>query len=229
MRAYRGERALARGRIPIAEARARERVLCHCGESRSQVGFGTTGREGLTTETLLEKEKIDRRVCELAEELSRDFMGRNPVLVGILKGSAVFLTDLMRKMSIDCEVDFLSVSSYGDRTESSGSIKLLKDLDRDIFERDVIVVEDIIDSGYSLAYIRRYLAARNPRSLSIVALLDKRDRRQAHVYVDYVGFTIPDRFVVGYGLDFAERFRGLSFIGVLDEKEIEAVRSQAES
>ena len=196
--------------------------------------FGTricrrlTGREELTTETLLDKDKIDRRVCELADELSRDFMGHNPVLVGILNGSAVFLTDLMRRMTIDCEVDILSVSSYGDRTETTGSIQLLKDLDRDIFERDVIVVEDIIDSGYSLAYIRRYLAARNPRSLSIVALLDKRDRRQTHVYVDYIGFSIPDRFVVGYGLDFAERFRGLSFVGVLDDDEIEAIRSQVQ-
>ncbi|MCA9728082.1 MAG: hypoxanthine phosphoribosyltransferase [Candidatus Eisenbacteria bacterium] len=181
----------------------------------------------MDTETLLDQETLDKRVRELAQELSRDFMGQTPILVGILKGSAIFLTDLIRHMNIDCEIDFLSISSYGNRTESSGSIKLLKDLDRDIFERDVIVVEDIVDSGYSLAYIRRYLAARNPRSLSIVALLDKRDRRETHVYVDYVGFPIPDRFVVGYGLDFAERFRGLSFIGVLSEDEVEAVRNQA--
>ena len=119
--------------------------------------FGTricrrwTGREELTTETLLDKDKIDRRVCELADELSRDFMGHNPVLVGILKGSAVFITEQMRRMTIDCEFEFLSVSSYGDRTETTGSIQLLKDLDREIFERDVIGVEDIIDSGYSLA------------------------------------------------------------------------------
>lgn len=173
-------------------------------------------------ETLIDRDTLNRRVCELGEELSRDYMGRIPILVGILKGSCIFLADLIRTMNIDLEVDFIAISSYGDQTESSGSVKLLKDLDRDIFGRDILIVEDIVDSGLSLSFLRKSLAARNPRSLSIVALLDKRERRETDIYVDYVGFPVPDRFVVGYGLDFAERFRGLDFVAALTPQEIEA-------
>ena len=159
-------------------------------------------------------------MAELGDELSRDYLGKSPILVGILKGSAVFLSDLIRRMSIDCEIDFISISSYGNRTRSSGSVQLLKDLDRDIFERDVIVVEDIVDSGNSLSYIRKSLLARGPHSFSIVALLDKKERRETQIYVDYVGFEIEDRFVVGYGLDYAERYRGLPHIAVLDDDDL---------
>jgi hypoxanthine phosphoribosyltransferase len=159
-------------------------------------------------------------VAELGQEISRDFSGRVPILVGILKGSVVFLSDLVRHLDIQVEVDFISISSYGDGTASSGTVRLLKDLDLDVGGREVLVVEDIVDSGLSLAYIRKNLAARNPRSISIVALLDKRERRTREVQVDYVGFRVPDAFVVGYGLDYREHYRGLPHVVVLDEQEI---------
>jgi len=174
------------------------------------------------TDVLITESQLAERVAQLGEDLSRDYMGRVPILVGILKGSVVFLGDLIRRTTIDVEVDFIAISSYGNRTASSGHVQLLKDLDRDIFDRDVIVVEDIVDSGLSLAYIKKNLAARNPRSLCVVALLDKRTARPDGTYVDYIGFEIPDRFVVGYGLDFNERFRGLPYIGVLNADEIAA-------
>lgn len=142
--------------------------------------------------------------------------------MGLLKGSFVFLADLVRAMAIDVEIDFISISSYQNRATSSGSVRLLRDLDSDIFDRDVLVVEDIVDSGLSLSYIRRLLLARGPRSLAIAALLDKRDRRQQEVYVDYVGFPIPDCFVVGFGLDYQERYRGLSDVACLDPGELDA-------
>ena len=124
------------------------------------------------------------RVRQLGDELSRDFLGKTPILVGILKGSAIFLSDLIRAMSIDCEIDFISISSYGNRTRTSGSVQLLKDLDRDIYGRDVVVVEDIVDSGHSLSYIRKSLAARGPSSISIVALLDKKERRETQIFIE---------------------------------------------
>ena len=178
--------------------------------------------EGGGVETLIDRETLNRRVHELGQELSRDYMGRVPILIGILKGSCIFLADLIRSMNIDVEVDFIAISSYGDQTESSGSVKLLKDLDRDIYGRDILIVEDIVDSGLSLAFLRKSLAARNPKSLSIVALLDKRERRESDIYVDYVGFPVPDKFVVGYGLDYGERFRGLEYVAALTPQEIEA-------
>lgn len=174
------------------------------------------------TETLITEEALARRVRELGKELCHDYLGRVPIVVGILKGSIVFLGDLIRNMSIDLEVDFISIASYGDGVRSSGSVKLLKDLDRDIEGRDVLIVEDIVDSGLSLSYLRRILGTRGPRSLSIVALLDKRERRTEGVYVDYVGFEIPDKFVVGYGLDYAEQYRGLPYVAVLSEHEVRA-------
>jgi hypoxanthine phosphoribosyltransferase len=142
------------------------------------------------------------------------------VLVGILKGSVVLLADLVREITIDVEVDFISISSYGDGTSSSGTVRLLKDLDLDVTGRDVLVVEDFVDSGLSLDYIRRNIAARNPRSLSILALLDKRDRRSHGIYIDYVGFPVPDAFVVGYGLDYRERYRGRRDVTILSAEEI---------
>ena len=160
-------------------------------------------------------------MSELGEEISRDYAGRVPVMIGILKGAVVFLADLVRALSIDVEVDFMAISSYGRGTVSSGTVRLLKDLDLDISGRDVLVVEDIVDSGLSLDYIRRNLETRHPRSLSLVALLDKRERRQAGVDVGYVGFPVPDAFVVGYGLDFRELYRGLPEVAVLSPEEIE--------
>ncbi|MFN8549527.1 MAG: hypoxanthine phosphoribosyltransferase [Candidatus Eisenbacteria bacterium] len=130
-------------------------------------------------------------------------------------------------MSIDVEVDFIAISSYGDGIVTSGSVKLLKDLDRDVYDRDVLVVEDIVDSGLSLAYIKKSLAARNPRSVSVVALLDKRSKRTEGVYVDYVGFEIPDKFVVGYGLDFREKYRGLPYVAVLSPAEVAEAEARA--
>ena len=176
----------------------------------------------VVTEILLEREAIARRVREMGEEISRDFQDGGPVLmIGLLKGSLLFVADLIRAISIDVEVDFISISSYRGRSTSSGSVRLLRDLDRDVYDRHIIIAEDIIDSGLSLAYIRGALLARNPRSISIAALLDKRDRRMMEVPVKYVGFEIPDRFVVGYGLDYLQRYRGLPDISILDSPEIE--------
>jgi hypoxanthine phosphoribosyltransferase len=159
-------------------------------------------------------------VAELGRQISSDYAGRAPVLVGILKGSVIFLSDLIRSLTCPLEVDFISISSYGEGTTSSGTVRLLKDLDLDVSGRDVIVVEDIVDSGLSLAYIRKNLEARCPRSLAMVALLDKRERRTQEVQVDYVGFDVPNAFVVGYGLDYREFFRGLPYVAVVDEADL---------
>jgi len=159
-------------------------------------------------------------VRELGLEISRDYGGRDPLLIALLKGSIVFLADLVRAMTIDVEVDFISISSYGGRSTSSGSVRLLRDLDRDIYDRNVLVVEDIVDTGLSLSYIRKSLLARNPRSLAIVAFLDKPEHRTTDVFVDYVGYQIPDRFVVGYGLDYQERHRGLPHIAALSSEDL---------
>ncbi len=166
---------------------------------------------------LIDEAQVQAKVAELARRISRDYLGKTPVLVGILKGSAFFLSDLMRQLDLDQEVDFISISSYASGVSSSGTVRMLKDLDHDISGRDVLIVEDIIDSGLSLSYLRKNLLSRNPRSLAIATLLDKRVERERQVYVDYVGFEIEDEFVIGYGLDYAERFRELPFIGVLDE------------
>ncbi|MBU1700132.1 MAG: hypoxanthine phosphoribosyltransferase [Candidatus Eisenbacteria bacterium] len=173
--------------------------------------------------TLINTESIAIRTRQLAEEISRDYEGRVPVLVGLLKGSVYFLSDLIRYMSCEHEVDFISISSYGSSTESSGIVRMLKDLERDVSGRDLIIVEDIIDSGISLDYICRNLASRNIRSLRICTLLDKRDRREREVDVHYVGFIIPNEFVVGFGLDFAERFRHLSEIAVMESEDLENI------
>ena len=164
---------------------------------------------------LLDTDTVATRVTELGAELVRDYTGRDPVLVSVLKGSLVFLADLMRVMDLPMSIDLMEVSSYGSGTESSGQVRILKDLSKPIEGRDVIVVEDIIDTGLTLNYLLRYLGERHPASIKVCCLLDKPARRLAEIPIDYRGFTIPDRFVIGYGLDYDERYRNLPYIGVL--------------
>jgi hypoxanthine phosphoribosyltransferase len=166
-------------------------------------------------EVLLSGEQIQARVAELGARLAADYAGRDPVLVSVLKGSIVFLADLVRRMEIPLSIDLMEVSSYGASTESSGQVRILKDLSMAIDGRDVIVVEDIIDTGLTLNYLLRYLHDKGPASIRICCLLDKPARRLADITIDYRGFTIPDRFVIGYGLDYDERYRNLPYIGVL--------------
>jgi hypoxanthine phosphoribosyltransferase len=165
---------------------------------------------------LIDEERLRSRVAELGDEVSADYAGRDLLLIGVLKGAVFFMADLMRHLTVTCEVDFMAISSYGAATDSSGVVRILKDLDINIAGRDVLVVEDIIDSGLTLSYLMRNLEAREPASLEICALLTKPERREIDVPVRYVGFEIPNRFVIGYGLDFAERYRNLPYVGVLD-------------
>ena len=166
-------------------------------------------------EILVEEESLRARVLELGEEISSDYTGKDLLLVGVLKGAVFFMADLMRCLTVSCEVDFMAISSYGASTDSSGVVRILKDLDINIEGRDVLVVEDIIDSGLTLSYLIRNLEAREPASLEVCALLTKPERREVDVPVRYVGFEIPNRFVIGYGLDFAERYRNLPYVAVL--------------
>jgi len=167
-------------------------------------------------ETLVSAEELQRRVAELGEEISSDYAGRSLLLVGVLKGAVFFLSDLMRFIDIPVEVDFMAVASYGSATDSSGVVRILKDLDVAIEGRDVLIVEDIVDSGLTLQYLMRNLGSRNPRTLEVCALLTKPERRKVDLPSRYVGFEIPDRFVVGYGLDHAEQYRNLPFVAVLE-------------
>ena len=171
--------------------------------------------ERAVTEVLIDQDSLQRRITELGEEISSDYAGRDLLLVGVLKGAVFFMADLMRALTVPCEIDFMAISSYGAATDSSGVVRILKDLDINIDGRDVLVVEDIIDSGLTLSYLMRNLEAREPASLEICALLTKPDRREIDVPVRYVGFEIPNKFVIGYGLDYAERYRNLPDIGVL--------------
>jgi hypoxanthine phosphoribosyltransferase len=166
-------------------------------------------------EILIEEVALRNRVRELGEEISADYAGRDVLLIGVLKGAVFFMADLMRCLTIACEIDFMAISSYGASTDSSGVVRILKDLDINIEGRDVLVVEDIIDSGLTLSYLIRNLEARDPASLEVCALLTKPGRREIDVPVRYVGFEIPNRFVIGYGLDFAERYRNLPYVAVL--------------
>jgi hypoxanthine phosphoribosyltransferase len=166
-------------------------------------------------QVLIDEETLQARIAELGEEISGDYAGRDLLLIGVLKGAVFFMADLMRKLTVPCEIDFMAISSYGAATDSSGVVRILKDLDINIEGRDVLVVEDIIDSGLTLSYLMRALEARGPASLEICALLTKPERREIDVDVRYVGFEIPNRFVIGYGLDFAERYRNLPYVGVL--------------
>ena len=167
------------------------------------------------SEILIDPGALQRRIGELGGELSADYDGRDLLLVGVLKGAVFFMADLMRKITVPCEIDFMAISSYGAATDSSGIVRILKDLDISIEGRHVLIVEDIIDSGLTLSYLMRTLEAREPATLEICALMTKPERRQIDVEVRYVGFEIPNRFVIGYGLDFGERYRNLPYVGVL--------------
>lgn len=166
-------------------------------------------------EILVGEDELRARVAALGAEVSADYEGRDLLLVGVLKGAVFFMADLMRCLTVPCEIDFMAISSYGAATDTSGVVRILKDLDINIAGRDVLVVEDIIDSGLTLSYLMRNLRARKPASLEICALLTKPERREIDVPVRYVGFEIPNRFAIGYGLDFGERYRNLPYIGVL--------------
>jgi hypoxanthine phosphoribosyltransferase len=171
-------------------------------------------------EVLVSAEDLQRRVCELGEQISNEYRTRPPrplLLVGVLKGAVFFLSDLMRFISIPVEIDFMAVASYGSATDSSGVVRILKDLDAAIEGRDVLIVEDIVDSGLTLQYLLRNLGSRNPRTLEVCALLVKPERRKVDLPTRYVGFEIADRFVVGYGLDYAERYRNLAFVAALEK------------
>jgi hypoxanthine phosphoribosyltransferase len=165
-------------------------------------------------ECLLTQQQIQQRVSELGAEISRDFAGQSIMLVGVLKGAAIFVADLARAIAVDCTFDFLAVSSYGMATDS-GAVRLLKDVDQPIEGRNVILVEDILDTGRTLCYLKNMLLAQSPATLKIAAFLDKPERRLCHIQADYVGFSVPNRFVVGYGMDFAERYRNLPDICVM--------------
>ena len=168
-------------------------------------------------ETLVAQEDLQRRVAQLGAELSRDYAGRDLFMIGVLKGAVLFLADLMRSIEVPCEIDFMAVSSYGSQTDSSGVVRILKDLDAPIEGRDVLIVEDIIYSGLTLHYLMRNLRARNPASLEVCALLTKPDRLRVDLSPRYVGFEIPHRFAVGYGLDHAQRYRNLDYVAALNE------------
>jgi hypoxanthine phosphoribosyltransferase len=166
---------------------------------------------------LLSEEKIDQKIRELGELISREYEGREIHLICVLKGGVFFMTELSKHITVPVSIDFMAVSSYGDACVSSGRVRILKDLDESIEDKDVIVVEDIIDSGRTLAYLLEMLQTRKPKSLKLCTLLDKPSRREAEVFVDYTGFQIPDEFVVGYGLDYAQFYRNLPYIGVVQQ------------
>lgn len=164
---------------------------------------------------MLNEDDIRRKVAEMGRQIAADYEGKNPILVGILKGAVLFASDLFRALEIPASIDFMAVSSYGASTKSSGVTRILKDLDQGVEGRHLLLVEDIVDTGLTLRYLRDYLGGRDPASLRVAVFLDKPSRRKVEVQADYVGFEIPDEFVVGYGLDFAERYRNLPYIGVL--------------
>ncbi|MCJ7795615.1 MAG: hypoxanthine phosphoribosyltransferase [Thermoleophilia bacterium] len=170
-------------------------------------------------DVLISSERLQTRIDELAADINRDYTGLRPVLICVLKGAVFFLADIARRLDIELEMDFMAVSSYGSSTDSSGVVRILKDLDMDIEGRHVLIVEDVIDSGLTLKYLTKNLNSRHPASLDIVTLLDKPGRRKAMLPCRYVGFEIGDEFVVGYGLDLAEKYRNLPYIGVLGEGE----------
>lgn len=171
--------------------------------------------EGDVLNVLISCEELCERITAMGAEITADYSGRRPMFVGILKGCFIFMADLLRSVDLYCDMDFMAVSSYGDGTSTTGAVKITKDLSRDIAGRDIIIVEDILDSGITLSYIKGYLELRGPASVKIVTLLDKPSRRKADIKPDYCCFTVPDEFVIGYGLDFAEEYRNLPYIGVL--------------
>ena len=163
-------------------------------------------------EILITQQQLADRVAELGAQITADYKGKELLMVGILKGSVPFMADLMRAVDLDVRIDFMSVSSYGNATSTSGVVRILKDLDSDIRGKEVLIVEDIVDTGLTLAYLKEYLASRNPASVRIASILDKPSRRKADVKPDYVGFTVEDKFIVGYGLDASQRYRNLPYI-----------------
>jgi hypoxanthine phosphoribosyltransferase len=168
---------------------------------------------------LVQQDDLAHRVRALGEQISLDYAGRDLFLVGVLKGAFFFLSDLMRHLELDCEVDFMAVASYGSQTDSSGVVRILKDLDASIQGREVLIVEDIVDSGLTLQYLLRTLRAREPASLEVCALLTKPERRKVELPIRYTGFEIPNEFAIGYGLDYGERYRNLPYVAVLSEGE----------
>ena len=169
-----------------------------------------------TVRVLVEEEEVDKKIRELGEQISKDYEGKEVHLICVLKGGVFFMCELAKRITVPVSMDFMSVSSYGDDTKSSGVVKIVKDLDEAIEGKDVLIVEDIIDSGRTLYYLIDILKKRNPKSVHLCTLLDKPERRVKDVKVDYVGFNIPDEFVVGYGLDYAQKYRNLPFIGVVE-------------
>lgn len=167
---------------------------------------------------LYSESDLKELVADLGARISEDYKDKNLLMVSVLKGSVVFMSDLMRAVTIPCEIDFMAVSSYGDKTKSSGTVRILKDLDRDIQGYDLLIVEDILDSGKTLNYLMDLLYARNPKSIRICTLFDKPERREVDIFADYKGISVPDEFIVGYGLDFAEKYRNLPYIGVLKDE-----------
>jgi hypoxanthine phosphoribosyltransferase len=174
-------------------------------------------RDSRIGKILVQQDELAHRIRALGEEISRDYVGRDLLLVGVLKGAVFFLSDLMRHLEVPCELDFMAVASYGSSTDSSGVVRILKDLDVSIEGREVLIVEDIVDSGLTLSYLLRTLRARDPASLEVCALLTKPERRKVDLPIRYVGFEIPNRFAIGYGLDHAERYRNLPYVAVLSD------------
>jgi hypoxanthine phosphoribosyltransferase len=174
-------------------------------------------RDPVIGEILVQPDDLKQKVRDLGAQISRDYADRDLVMICVLKGAVFFLADLMRHIDIPCEVDFMAVSSYGSETDSSGVVRILKDLDRPIAGRDVLIVEDIVDSGLTLQYLLRNLGAREPASLEVCALLTKPERRKVELPTRYVGFEIPDKFAIGYGLDYVERYRNLPYVAALTE------------
>lgn len=168
-------------------------------------------------EVLISQEQLAKKVRQLGQVISSDYRGKTLLLIGVLKGAVVFLSDLMRHLTVPVEIDFMAVSSYGFSTSSSGVVRILKDLEQSIEQKDILIVEDIIDTGLTLSYLCKILRSRRPKSLRVVALLDKPERREVDIEPDYWGFRIPDRFVVGYGLDYKERYRNLASIFILPQ------------
>lgn len=167
---------------------------------------------------LLSEEEIKEKIAEMGKKISEDYKGKDLILIGVLKGSVPFMADLMKRIDIYCNMDFMAVSSYGNSTETTGVVRILKDLDFEIENKDVLIIEDIIDSGTTLKYLKKYLKSKNPNSVEIACLLNKPERREVEIDVKYLGFDVPNYFLVGYGLDYAEKYRNLPYVGILKER-----------
>ncbi|MBU3110653.1 hypoxanthine phosphoribosyltransferase [Clostridium lacusfryxellense] len=169
-------------------------------------------------EVLYSEDELKDKIRQMGAKISNDYSGKELILIGILKGSVIFMSDLLKEITIPCKMDFMAVSSYGSSTQSSGVVRILKDLDFEIQGKDVLIVEDIIDSGVTLKYLMKYLRARKPNSLEIICLLNKPDRRKVDIDVKYLGFDVPDYFLVGFGMDYAEKYRNLPYVGILKDE-----------